>query len=110
MNLCVRLFYRVMALFRRRGGKRSAELIGYRPGPTNSDITILFEQGVGDGPGEVEVLDEDAVQVRVRVRYEFFDRGLRHLTAIPREVVATLQAPLGNRKVLNESGGEIPQT
>jgi hypothetical protein len=104
------LFYRVMALFRRGSGKRSAELTGYRLGPTANDITVLYEQGMGDGPGEVEVLDQDAKQVRVRVSYDLFNGGLRILIAIPREVVATLQAPLQNRKVVDESGGEIPPT
>lgn len=109
MNLCVRVFYRLMASFRRRGGKRVAELTGYRLGSANNDITILYEQGIGDGPGEVEVLEEDSMRVRVQVCYESFKGGLRLLPAIPHEVVVTLGAPLDNRKVLDERGEGIPQ-
>jgi hypothetical protein len=106
--LCVRLFYSIMALFRRRGLKRSASLLAYRLGPASNQITIVYEQDDGDKPGNIEILDEDSIQVRLRVLHEYL-YGWRLLILIPREAVATLKSPLGNRKVLNEAGDEIPR-
>jgi hypothetical protein len=103
----VKLFYGAMSLFRRRGGKATAQLHGYRLGPGRNQITLLFEQGDGDRPAEVEVLDEDAGHVRVRVRYKHYN-GMRLLFAIPREIVASLTAPLGDRTVLDGDGSEVP--
>jgi hypothetical protein len=109
MDLCVRTTYRVLALFRRRHRKRSAELLGYRLGPGSDQVTIGYEQGHGDKPGVTEILTEDSHQVRVRIRYEFFD-GLRLLVAIPREVVVTLKAPLHDRKLVDENGDAVPRS
>lgn len=93
--------------FRRRT-RRSAELLGYRPGPGDDQITILYGQDADDEPGEARVLEHDARQVRVQVTY-VFAQGWQLLILCPREVVLTLGGPLGNRAVVDETGQHVPR-
>jgi hypothetical protein len=106
--VCVALLCGVMALPGCAADKRTAELFGYRPGPDSNQITVVYGQGPADEPGDAEILEQDPSQVKVRVRYVFSDE-LQNSILLRKETVVTLTIPLGGRKVLNESGDEIPQ-
>jgi hypothetical protein len=89
-------------------GKTSAELQGYRVGPGSNQITVLYGARPGDRPGVAEVMAQDATQVKVRVSYER-SRELQDDILQRKEAEATLEAPLGNWRVVNETGVEIPR-
>jgi hypothetical protein len=88
--------------------KTSAELQGYRSGPGSNQITVLYGARPGDEAGSAEVLAQDSTQVKVRVMYQRSSKPQDDVLQ-RKEVVAALEAPLGDRKVVDESGVEVPR-
>lgn len=89
-------------------GRASAELESYQPGPGTSQITVTYGAGPNVRQPEAEVLSQAADQVRVRVTYKpsegKHDSILSRLT-----VVVDLAEPIGDRRVVDEDGTEIPR-
>jgi hypothetical protein len=90
-------------------GKTSAELLGFRAGPGANQITLVYGAGPADDPGVAEVLSQDATEVKVRVRYRVAS-GKQEDVLKHKEVVVTLDAPLGERSVVGEDGNMIKPT
>ena len=86
----------------------SADLDGYRAGPDANQISVTFVKGPSDGPGNLEILEEDSSRVKLKVTYKRTEKD-QDAIGVKQELVGTLKAPLGGRKVLNENGNEIPQ-
>jgi len=89
-------------------GLTSAELFGYQTVPESNQITVVYGARPGDKPGTAEVLEQGPAHVKVRVRYERSNQPQDDML-LRKQAVATLLAPLGERKVLNEAGVEIPR-
>ncbi|GAA0446437.1 hypothetical protein Aca07nite_04780 [Actinoplanes capillaceus] len=87
------------------GGETTAPLFGYRTGPGDREITILFVTGPGDEGGRLEILDEDPVRVAVRVLYRS-DSGddPSPLIGVQRTVSGVLDQPLDGRWVVDQDG------
>ena len=84
----------------------SALLLGYRGEGTANEITIVYLTGEAATTGDAEVLAQDANVVRLRVLF-YRANGQQNSAAIRREVRVKLEAPLGDRSVLNEAGEEV---
>ncbi|MBB2946530.1 ABC-type glycerol-3-phosphate transport system substrate-binding protein [Actinoplanes lutulentus] len=83
--------------------RTSADLVGFRPGPGANEITVIYAQRPADAAGELEILSQDAEQVRVKVLYRAAG-GAQDDVAVEREAVGELDAPLGMRTVVDDDG------
>ena len=88
--------------------RATAEIVGYRLGPIPTTITVLYGTSPGDGAGGVEVLEQSASRVKVRVTYERSTEP-QDSVLVSRDVRVTLDAPLGDRVVVDGSGREVPR-
>lgn len=70
-----------------------------------SQLVLHVELGPSDEVVGAEVLDQSEQEVRVRVRVDRADQ--QPLVAVERTVTVTLDAPLGERAVLDENGQEL---
>jgi len=86
--------------------RTSADLAGFRPGPGADEITVSYVQRPVDPPGELEIVSQDAGQVRVKVLYRAAG-GAQDDIAQERKAVATLDAPLGTRTVVDDNGDPV---
>lgn len=85
-------------------GNTIAAIVSYMPGPGDKQITVRFMRARKDSPGVAEVLDQNDHEVKVLVTYQgsgsldgFSDHSVR----------VTLDAPLGNRVVVDDSGQPV---
>lgn len=86
----------------------TAPLDGYRPVTAGStELSVLYARGSADEPGVAEILTQNATEVRVEVRYRHTG-DTATLQSISALATVTLDAPLGNRKVLDQDGRELP--
>ena len=97
----------VAGLFGCAAHESSAAVQGYRVGPGDQEITVMYLQGPNDSPGHVEILDESAEAVKVEVLYRRAE-GTQNMVGSIREAVGSLRKPLGDREVLDESGAAVP--
>jgi hypothetical protein len=89
------------------GGQTTAELDGYRPvQPDSNQLTVLYSEGPGDGPGHGEIRREDDSRVQVRVTYKRSD-GTSNMNAVVRETVVTLKKPIGSRVIVDDEGTQL---
>lgn len=89
-------------------GRATAEILGYRLGPIPTHITVVYGTGPGDGAGGAEVLEQSASRVRLRITYERSTEPQDDML-VPRDVMVPLDAPLGNRLVVDQTGREVPR-
>lgn len=88
--------------------RAKAEIQGYRFGPIATHITVVYGTGPNDGAGGAEVLEQSSTRVMVRVTYEP-TTDLQPAVLVSRDVMVPLDAPLGKRIVVDESGREVPR-
>ena len=106
--LVVALLIAALAVLSGCSAKASAEILGYRTGQGNNEITVLDGAGPGDEASPVEVLTQDATSVKVRVMVRR-SAEMQDAILLRKELVATLDAPLGDRLVVDEAGAEVPR-
>ena len=83
--------------------RMTAGIDGYRPGPAPDRITVVYGTGPADGAGTPEVLEQSASRVKIKVTY-IRANGSQTANLIFRDVTVSLDAPLGSRSVVDESG------
>jgi len=89
-------------------GRATAEIRSYRLGPIPTHVTVVYGTGPADGAGGAEVLEQSAARVKIRITYEPSSEP-QTANLVFRDVVVPLDAPLGNRVVVDESGREVPR-
>jgi hypothetical protein len=89
-------------------GRATAEIQGYRLGPIPTHITVVYGTGPGDGAGGAEVLEQSTTRVKVRVTYERSTEPQDSIL-VGRDVMVPLDAPLGDRAVVDEVGRDVPR-
>lgn len=67
---------------------------------------MTYRSGPDDGQGVAEILSQDSSAVVIRVTFAR-SSGVSDAVAVQREAVATLEAPLGSRRVLDQDGKEV---
>lgn len=89
----------------------AAPIDAYRLGPGPNEITLLVSDMAPAKPAYATVLDDDESAVRIKVEVENSDTGSEDRPIIgvglQLEVRVTLEAPLGERSVLNEDGSVV---
>jgi hypothetical protein len=99
-------------------GSVPSYIVGYRPGAGNELVLSAEEQYVPLGEGlpdcllTAQVVAQDADRVVVAARMEPVV-GTEHCDVTPghyHDVTVTLDAPLGDRAVVNQDGGRVDRT
>ena len=88
-------------------GQTTATLEDYRPGPGARQVTVNYTIGRADKPGKAEVVRQNPTEVVIRVVYQH-DDDINVMLGVIQEATLDLNEPLGNRKVLNHDGTQIP--
>ncbi|GAA0476585.1 hypothetical protein Aca07nite_88170 [Actinoplanes capillaceus] len=87
----------------------AALLVSYHSGPAVNEITIKYLKGATDSPGRLEILEETSAKVAVKVVIRGDPGGdIEPMIGDVREVVGTLTGPLGDRRIVDEMGIDIP--
>ncbi len=84
-----------------------AQVQGYRPGPGANQVTVVYLSGPDDHSAVAEVVSQEAAAVEVAVRFKRAESTSDSI-AVPREVVVTLDDPLGDRRLLDQEGQPVP--
>lgn len=85
----------------------SADLEGYVEGPGARQLTVTYISGPDDrlDGGEVVAEDEKTVTVRVGIKRA---EGMSDEIGVRHQVVVDLDQPLAGRRVVDESGRDVP--